>query len=99
LGQYREEIPLDNYKSIIDLTVIIDELIDKKLKKLLFDRHYVATVVSTPLNGKADIKLASGSNIITGVKIRNGLSVSNGDTVYLLAINGSLNNLIIDFKP
>jgi len=75
----------------------MEKLIKKTVKKMEFDKH-VRAVVDSVGSGVADIKLLDSSQVISNVKIRTGLSVSPTDEVIVLAIRGSLNNLLIDDK-
>jgi hypothetical protein len=95
--QYRNEMPIGDIGIASELEEIIDYLIEKKIKKLKFDKHYSAKVVAV-YYGTADISLYDSTNIIKNVKVKDGLSLNVGDEIYVLAINGSLNNLIIDIK-
>jgi hypothetical protein len=95
--QYKNEISMDDVVAASGLGELIEKLINAKLKILKFDKHYSAKVV-TVYSGTADISLYDSTYIIKNVKIKNGLSLNVGDEIYVLAINGSLNNLIIDIK-
>ena len=94
---YKNEMPMGDIGTATNLSEIIDYLIEKKMKKLKFDKHYSAKVIAV-YSGTADISLHDSENIINSVKIKEGLSLSVNDEIYVLAINGSLNNLIIDIK-
>jgi ribosomal protein S6E (S10) len=76
---------------------LIDKRIDQKINGLKFDKSYSATVMAVG-TGAADIKLQNGSNTITGVKNKTGVTLAVNDEVVVEAINGSLNNLVIKYK-
>lgn len=95
--KYKNETSFDDAQSASDVQKLIEHYIDKKLQTLKFDRHYSAKVVAV-YSGTADISLYDSTNVIKGVKVKDGLSLNVGDEIYILAINGSLNNLFIDIK-
>lgn len=76
---------------------VIKEIVQKEIVNLKFNRMYPATVVGTG-SGTADIQLMGSTTTISGVKVRDGLTVINGDEIYVTAINGSLNNMFVDVK-
>lgn len=79
----------------------IKKIIMEEINQLAFDKTYPAIITNTPSGGLANISLygtvGSTPTIIQNVKIRPGLSPSKDQKVYVKAINGSLNNLMIDF--
>jgi hypothetical protein len=95
--EYRNEMSLDDVIAVSGFGDALDKLISAKLKVLKFDKHYSAKVIAV-YYGTADISLYDSTNIIKNVKVKDGLSLNVGDEIYVLAINGSLNNLIIDIK-
>jgi hypothetical protein len=85
--------------------LIMDELqlyINKLITKAQYDKHLQAIVVSIPSPGLADISLLTPLSAtpvtIPNVKVRNNVYVDVDDEVYVTAINGSLNNIFIDFN-
>ena len=98
MREYRNEIPFDSSITIKDLEDIIRDIVKQEIKKIKADRKYRATIVQNNGDGTANIKLQDGTNIISNVKIREGLSLFADDEVYITAINGSLNNIFIDIK-
>ena len=88
---------MENYTNNKDIIEILERLIDSRLDKLKFDGHFKAEVDSVG-SGVADVIEVGDTGIIPNIKFRSSLSLSPGDTVYVLKINGSRNNLFIDFK-
>jgi translation initiation factor IF-1 len=76
---------------------LLDDRIKTQLEKLPYDRTYSAVVVSVG-TGKANIRLQGGSNIISNVPNKTGVTLVSGDEVFVEAINNSLNNLVIKYK-
>lgn len=97
MADYIQELPLDNPQTANILNEIIDKIVENKLKKLGFNKKYPAVVTAVG-SGVATIKLMNGNAEISNVKVRNGVLVNVGDEVYVEAINGSLNNIYIDFN-
>lgn len=95
--QYFEQFQFDDPKIAEEFLEIIEDLIDRKIRNLSYDRKIVAQIVSVG-SGVASVKLLGGDEIIPNVKVRDGLSLSPNEFVYCTAINGSLNNLFIDVK-
>ena len=79
------------------LNEYIDNKIQNYIKKLQFNRMIRATVDSVG-SGVADITLLDSSTIIPNVKIRDGLSLSPTDEVFVTVINNNINNIFIDIK-
>jgi len=69
---------------------------------LSFDYHIQAIIVNIPSLGLADIVLNStniaDTPVIHNVKVRNNVLVNVGDQVRVLANNGSLNDVFIDYN-
>lgn len=79
-------------------TDIIEKIVDDRIKKLNFDRKVAATVVSFA-SGYATIKLNDNLAVsISNVKVRDGLTLSANDQVYVTFINGSSSNFFVDLK-
>ncbi len=76
---------------------IIEKIVDDRIKKLNFDRKVAATVVSFA-DGYATIKLNDNLASISNVKVRDGLTLSVDDQVYVTFINGSSSNFFVDLK-
>jgi hypothetical protein len=76
---------------------IIDDRVKLLIKDLKFNKTYSATVMAVGTT-TADIKLQGGTNTITSVPNKTGVSLVVGDQVYIEAINNSLNNLVIKYK-
>jgi hypothetical protein len=76
---------------------LIDDRIKLHLEKLPYDRTYSAVVVSVG-TGKANIRLQGGSNTISDVPNKTGVTLIVGDEIFVEAINNSLNNLVIKYK-
>lgn len=93
----QREVLFADPKSANFFNQAVDKRIDLKLKELRFDKSYSATVMVVGTT-TADIKLQGGINTITGVPNKTGVSLVVGDEVYIEAINGSLNNLVIKYK-
>ena len=94
---------MEGERSVIDekLAEKLDEYINNKIQnyisKLPFNRMIRATVDSVG-SGVADITLLDSSTIIPNVKIRDGLSLSPTDEVFVTVINNNINNMFIDIK-
>lgn len=90
----------DNYK--LNDFIVADQLnklvnysIDSKLDRAKNDKH-IRGVVGTINNDVCDFYIYNSATPIVDVKINPRLTVFEGDSVYALAINGNLSNLIID---
>ena len=94
---YTQEIPMDDSNIIREFKELIREVVREEVRKLPYARHLPATVVSVG-SGVANIKLLDSDNVISNVKVRSGLSLSINDVVYVLFINNTSSNFIIDFK-
>lgn len=93
------EVNFDDPKFIKKFMETIEEMIDKKIRIASFHRSVEATVASTPAGGKCDIYLNGDNTVtITNVNIRPGLTISMGDSVYVLYQNNSKTNFFIDMK-
>ena len=94
-------LPMDNPNQVDDFYKIIQQMVKKEVKNLNYNRSVVAEVTSSPIGGAGgtcDIKLLSEGNTITGVTIRSGLTVINGDFVYVTFINNQSSSFFIDDK-
>lgn len=96
MTEYITEYPFSDPQIARYMAEIIRRMIRNEIQNLPYNRLYPAEVVSVG-SGVANIKLLGGDKVIPNVKVRPGLSLSQGQKVYILAINGSLNNIIIDF--
>jgi hypothetical protein len=98
--QFKEEMELGSFTTATQFAQRIDQRIENKFKQLnQTDKHYSATVLAVNTStGLASIQLHGGTQTIPNVKMRNNVAVAVGDEVEVLAINGSLNNIIIDFN-
>lgn len=90
----------DNYK--LNDFIVADQInklvnysIDSKLDRAKNDKH-IRGVVGTINNDVCDFYIYNSATPIVDVKINPRLTVFEGDSVYALAINGNLSNLIID---
>lgn len=77
------------------INTLIDYSIDSKLNRVKNDRHIRGTV-GTINDDVCDFYIYNSATPIVDVKINPRLTVFEGDSVYALAINGNLSNLIID---
>lgn len=95
-SSFRQQQNFDSFNSAEALQELIDKLIDKKLKHLKFCRVESAKILLVHGNGKADIGFEDGNDtIIQNVKIREGLTVSQNDQVYIMLYNNSASNIEI----
>lgn len=92
-----EKYSLNDYIVADNVEKIIDYSIDNKLGGAKRDRH-VRGLVGEVDGDICDFYLNNSATAIPNVKINVGTTVFEGDIVYALAINGSLNNLIIDIN-
>lgn len=90
--------PMDEHNSILQYIKLFREIAKQEIRDAGFDRSVEALVASTPYSGSCDIQLLSEGDIISGVKIRNGLTVTTGDEVYVKFIKNSSSNFFIDEK-
>ena len=88
---------LDNSKPTQEMYDILQDTFEKYTKTNPFGKHYIATITNV-YNGFADLTILDSETQRTKIKVRNGLDISIGDIVFVLAINGSYSNLIVDFK-
>ena len=79
---------------------LIDKRIEKKLKELKFNKSIPAVVsqVGGILNNATGTVRMNGSTVDVPVLNKSGVSLNNGDFVYLEAINSSTNNMYIKVK-
>lgn len=92
---YKSQLPMDDPKFTNYLLELIEEMIDKKLKKAPFTYSKMAKVINVG-TGVADIQILNSTNTITGVKLRKGLTVSVNNIVWVTFINNSNVNFFID---
>lgn len=97
MSQYRSQQNLSDFRSADELQELISKLINKELKHLKFDRHESAKILRIE-GGVCDLGFQDNDTIIQNVKVREGLTVNVSDEVYVLLINGSPMNMIIDIK-
>jgi len=97
MEEYKQELDWGNPKTVDLFLKLVDKYIEKQIKTLKFDRKLPATIVSVG-SGVANIKLLGSGTEIPSVKIRDGLSLSPNDEVYITLINGESNNMFIDVK-
>lgn len=90
-------LDFSNPKTSYIMNKYVSDLIEEKLKSLPFNRSVRAVVVSVG-SGVATVKLLDSDQQIPNIKVRDGLSLSPDDNVYLTLINGSLNNMFVDLK-
>lgn len=95
LNNYKTQLPFDDPRFVDMLKELIEEMVDKKIKKAPFNYSKMAKVIATG-TGTADIQILNSSNTITGVKLREGLSVSIGDVVWITFRNNSNVSFYID---
>lgn len=93
----KQQLEFDNPKAATQLYAILSDLIDKKSKNLPFSRHRSAKLLAVTGN-RADIAFADSDSVIANVPIRQGVNARAGDEVYVLLINGSANNMLVDFS-
>jgi len=91
-------LPMDAPNQVDDFYKIIQQMVKKEVKNLNYNRSVVAEVTSIPtgVGGTCDIKLLSEGNTITGVTIRSGLTLTNGDFVYVTFISNQSSSFFID---
>lgn len=89
---------LDDANFINELVKIIKEIVKEEIKNAPFDRSEYAKVVSVPAGGLCDIKLKNEGTTIEDVKINDGLTIANGDDVYITRIQNSKSSYLITMK-
>ena len=95
IKNYQEEVSFDDPRIIREMKVMMEKIAQDKVDAAKFDRHIPATIVSVGV-GVADIKLYGTGTTIPNRPYKSYLTLAPGDEVYVLAINNSLNNTIID---
>lgn len=76
---------------------IIEDIVDAKIAKANFDRSYPG-IVSAVSGNYADVKLMGSTTAIPNIENTTGKTLTVGDSVEVLAIRNSLNNLVIHKK-
>ena len=76
---------------------IIEDIVDAKIAKAKFDKSYPG-IVSAVDGNYADVKLMGSATAITDIENTTGKTLTVGDSVEVLAIRNSLNNLVIHKK-
>jgi hypothetical protein len=96
-SSFRQQQGFDKFNSAEALQELIDKLIDKKLNHLKFCRVESAKVLLVHDDtNRADIGFEDGNDtIIQNVKIREGLTIEQGDQVYIMLYNNSASNIEI----
>jgi hypothetical protein len=95
--QYKKEQCLDDFVVATEFEKLIKYNIEANMLNITRDKHYRGTIQS--INGNvADVLLLNASTPIPDVKINTGINLFEDEEVYVLALNGSLNNLLIDSK-
>jgi hypothetical protein len=97
MDDIEETLSFDDPELVKLLFAMVDRRVDKKINELNFDKTYSATII-TVHTGNADIQLQGSVSTILAVPNKTGVTLVNGDQVYVEAINGSLNNLVIKYK-
>ena len=97
MSQYRNQQSLSDFKSADELQELISKLINKELKPLKFDRHESAKILRIE-GSVCDLGFQDSDTIIQNVIVREGLTVNLNDEVFVLLINGSPMNMIVDLK-
>ena len=88
---------LDDFLIADQVNDLVDYSIEAKLNRVARDRQYRGTIES--INGNvADVLLLDASTAITDVKIKSGINLFADEDVYVTAINGSLNNMVINTR-
>lgn len=91
-----KDFPVDDPISIRDNHKLIIEAIDKGVANGKFDKSIPATVVSIPSGGTCSVQLFNNGATIPGVLINEGLTVQNGDQVWIQYIQNAPSNFLID---
>jgi hypothetical protein len=76
---------------------IVDKRIEDYNKDSKYDKSFSATVMSAGL-GTVGIKLLGANNTVNGIPNKSGEILNVGDEVYVEAINGSSNNMVVKYK-
>jgi hypothetical protein len=97
LKGYKEQLPIGDFKFVKRMTEVFRKIVQQELAKAEFDRKLPATIVSVG-SGVANIKLNGGDTEISNVKVRDGLTLSPNDEVYVTLIRNSATNMFIDLK-
>jgi hypothetical protein len=94
---YRYQIPLNDPNFVNFLYQMMEEIADKKVKHLPYDRRVIAKV-TTVGSGVASIKFLDSDDVVSNVPVRDGLSLTADDYVEVVFGNNSLVNYFIDRK-
>jgi hypothetical protein len=84
-------------KTALYMYQIIEDLVDSKIAKANFDRSYPG-IVSAVSGNYADVKLMGSTTATPNIENTTGKTLTVGDSVEVLAIRNSLNNLVIHKK-
>jgi hypothetical protein len=100
--KYNQDWSMDNPYSSRLFKQAIQSIVREELNNLGYDKKIPGIVVTTPASGLCDIAINSSSlsstpSVISNVRVRNEANISAGDTVYITAINGNMNNTFLDF--
>jgi hypothetical protein len=91
----KDSYKLNDFIVADQINKLVNYSIDSKLDRAKNDKH-IRGVVGTINNDVCDFYIYNSATPIVDVKINPRLTVFEGDSVYALAINGNLSNLIID---
>jgi hypothetical protein len=97
MDEIEETLSFDDPELVKLLFAMVDKRVDKKIAELSFNKTYSATVI-TVHTGNADIQLQGSTVTIMAVPDKTGVTLANGNQVYVEAINDSLHNLVIKYK-
>jgi len=93
----RLKAPFSDPKTALYMYQIIEDLVDSKIAKANFDRSYPG-IVSAVSGNYADVKLMGSTTATPNIENTTGKTLTVGDSVEVLAIRNSLNNLVIHKK-
>lgn len=94
----RTPFEMDSPKAVDDYIELIRNIVQQEISKAPFNRMIPATVVNVG-SGVVDVQLNGESGTtITNVPNKTGLTLSNGNQVYVLMINNSSSNFAVTIK-
>lgn len=87
-----------SFGSVAQFNTLIDRIIDKRIKKLKLPRTKPAVINLINNNGTVDITIPPSTEVVHGIQNKSGETLSIGDSVFLMLIDGSMSNAVIWIK-
>lgn len=86
---------LDSFIVADEINKVIDYNVESKLDRVNRDKH-IRGIAGTIEKDVCDVYIYNATTPIENTKINTGVNIFENDDIYLLAINGNLNNLVVD---